>query len=376
MKRALQDQIAQDLKKKAVFISGPRQSGKTTLARMLTSEHDYLNFDHPEHRISMQERSWDRSKSLVVLDELHKMDGWKAWLKGILDAEERPPSFLVTGSARLDDARKTGDSLAGRYFHYRLHPFDVREVAEFTDPQEALERILRVGGFPEPFLENNVHLYNRWRRTHLDVILRQDLIDLTSITDIRSIETLIELLRNRVGSPVSHASLARDLQRDPKTVRRWCGLLEHLYIIFSVTPWHRNIARAILKEPKYYFFDTGQVASGEGHRLENLVACSLLKEVHRLEDTGIAARASLHYIRNKEGREIDFAVARDAALTHLIEVKLAETSLSPNFAYFKTSQDIRCIQLLKTTPREKTFPGGEEIREAAGFLSRLDLSRR
>lgn len=225
-----------------------------------------------------------------------------------------------------------------------------------------MDRLLRVGGFPEPFLENDDQYYQRWKKTHLDIVLRQDLIDLESVIDYKSIETLIELLRRNVGLLVSYASLARDLQRDAKTVKRWLSILQNLYIFFPVYPWNRNIVRAILKMPKFCFFDTGQVIGDVGVKLENLVAYALLKELHRLEDeTGVDS--TLHYIRNKEGKEIDFAVNINEQITHLIEVKSTDESLSKNFCTFCSIEGAKKNQLVKSKRREKTYPGGEEVRK-------------
>lgn len=372
--RNLTDWLKKDLKKKIVLLSGPRQSGKTTLARMISDRHDYLNYDLAEHRLALREKSWDRTKELVVFDELHKMENWKSWLKGVYDVEGIPPNLIVTGSARLDTARKVGDSMAGRYFQYRLHPFDIKEAKRFLEPAESLNRLLTIGGFPEPFLENDDHFYQRWRKTHLDIVLRQDLIDLESVTDIKSIETLIELLRRQVGSLTSHAGLARDLQKDAKTVKRWIRLLENMYIIFPVYPWSRNIARAILKMPKYYFYDTGQVIGDIGSKLENVVACALKKESHYLEDI-IGSDYVVHYIRNKEGKEIDFAVSVNGELTHLIEVKTGDDTLSKQFNVFDNIKGVRKIQLVGKLNREKTYPGGEEIRDLSTYLADLDLTR-
>ena len=359
--------------RKIILISGPRQSGKTTLARNLLSTFDYFNFDDVNHRISLKERNWDRSKPLVIFDELHKMENWKLFLKGIYDTEGIPPSIVVTGSARMDAFRKVGDSLAGRFFAYRLHPLDVREASGQVEPHEAMERILRVGGFPEPFLENDDRFYARWKKTHIDVIVRQDLLDLTAYTDIQSIETLIELLRRRVGSPVSYASLSRDLQKDAKTIKSWLILLENLYVIFPVRPWHKNVARSLLKEPKYYFYDTGQTASDSGVRLENLAACSLLKYAHWLEDTQ-GYQTGLHYFRTKDAKELDFILSIDGRITAAYEIKRSETSLSPAFSYFASHlKEAKRIQLVAYPEREKNYPSGEEIRSLSEYLARLDL---
>ena len=373
LERGIAASIRRDLDERIVLVSGPRQSGKTTLARSLGLDHDYFNFDAAEHRLRLQEKSWDRSKPLVVFDELHKMRTWKAWLKGIFDTEGVRPRLLVTGSARLDAHRKVGDSLAGRYFRHRLHPLDLSEVRNVVEHEEALTRMLRVGGFPEPFLRDQERFYRRWRQTHTDIILRQDLIELEAVRDIQGIETLVELLRHRVGAPVSSASLSRDLERDAKTVKRWLTLLENLYVIFRVAPWHRNIARSLLKEPKYYFYDTGAVQGDDGARFENLVACALLKQVHRIEDED-GDRASLHYLRTKDGHEIDFAVIIDGAAPVLIEAKWAEVSPSRSFQRFsrfvKRGKKLQLVRM----PRggDRTYPDGTEVRGAAPWLAALD----
>ncbi len=361
-----------DLNRKIVLLSGPRQTGKTTLSKMLLGSHECLNFDFAEHRLALIKKDWDRKKDLIIFDEIHKMENWKSWLKGVYDVEGISPKIIVTGSARLDTIKKVGDSLAGRYFQFRLHPFDIKETCSYLTPDESMDRLLRIGGFPEPFLENDDQYYRRWKKTHLDIILRQDLIDIESVRDINSIETLIELLRRRVGSPVSYASLARDLAKDPKTVKRWILLLENLYVIFPVYPLNKNIARAILKMPKYYFFDTGQVVGDDGVKLENVVASALLKESHRLEDeTG--AETAIHYLRNKEGKEIDFAIKINEDITHLIEVKYSDDTLSKHFKTFNMFDNASKIQLVKSIKREKTYPTGEEIRKASDFLAEFEM---
>jgi len=373
MRRSLRNPIIEDLDSKIVLLSGPRQSGKTTLSKMLFESYDYLNYDDAEHRLAVSEKNWDRSRKLVIFDELHKMNKWKSWIKGVYDTEGIPPMLLVTGSARMDTHRQMGDSLAGRFYHFRLHPFDPKEVVEEIDPADAVNRILQFGGFPEPFLSANKRFYNRWRRSHLDIILRQDLLDLETVTDIKSIETMAELLKHRVGSPVSYASLARDLERDAKTIKRWLIVLENLYVIFRVPPYSRNVARSLLKEPKFYFYDTGLVQGDDGKRLENLVAAVLKKELDFIEDVH-GDRSQLYYLRNKDGREIDFATAIDQKIEHLIEVKNTDAQPSRHFAHFsKTFPKAQPIQLVYKLKREKTFPSGVEIRDLAGWLAAIDL---
>ncbi|MBT3256946.1 MAG: ATP-binding protein [Deltaproteobacteria bacterium] len=376
MERCLTKSILDDLEKKIVLLTGPRQSGKTTLSKMLSDNFDCLNFDNPEHRLGLLERSWDRSKDLIIFDELHKLKNWKSWLKGIYDTEGVPPRIIVTGSAKLDTYRKVGDSLAGRFFQFRLHPFDLKEIKKIQNPdnlQAVLDRLLETGGFPEPYLERTGRFYNRWKRTHLDIILKQDMIVLENVREITSIETLIQLLRKRVGSPVSYASLAQDLQCSDKTVKRWLTILENMYIIFRVGPYHRNIARSILKAPKYYFYDTGQVIGNSGIKLENLTACALLKEIHSMADC-FGDEAQLYYLKTKNNREIDFFITRDEAPFLMIEVKWADDTLSRNFSVFsKYFPGTKKVQIVKNLQREKTYPDGTEIRSAHNWLANFYL---
>lgn len=376
VKRYLEKYIIEDLAEKIVLLTGPRQSGKTTLSKMVTDNYDYLNFDNPDHRLGLIERTWDRSQKLIIFDELHKLKNWKSWLKGIYDTEKIPPAILVTGSAKLDTFKKVGDSLAGRFFQFRLHPLDLKEIKNNlgdVNLQNALEQLLETGGFPEPFLKGNVRYYNRWKKTHLDIIIKQDLVDLENVQQISILETLIQLLRTRVGSPISYNSLARDLQVSDKTIKRWLTLLENMYVVFKVTPFHRNISRSILKAPKFYFYDVGQVAGDPGTKLENLTACALLKEMQYREDC-YGETFHLHFLKTKEGKEIDFLVIKDDDPRLMVEVKWADERLTPNFALFaKYFPGIEKIQLVKDLPKEKTYPDGTEIRNACNWLSSFSL---
>jgi predicted AAA+ superfamily ATPase len=367
MERGISESIRKDLEDRFVLLSGPRQVGKTTLSKMLFSQFDYLNYDFAEHRLSLLERSWDRKKDLLVLDELHKMKNWKSWLKGIYDVEGTRPRLLVTGSARLDIAKKVGDSLAGRFFAHRLHPLDLKELRGQRASKESFETLMRVGGFPEPFLSGSERFYRRWRRSHIDIILRQDLPTLESVSDIHAVETLVELMRRRVGTSVSMSNLARDLERDAKTVKRWMTVLENLYVVFKVTPYHRNIARSLLKEPKFYFYDIGLVPD-EGARLENLVACALKKELDRLADQE-GMKTNLFYFRTKEKQEVDFVVSIDDEVVLMIEVKTSDDTPTKSFAHFsKFLPSARKVQLVLNLKREKTFPDGAEVRALIPWL--------
>ena len=290
------------------------------------------------------------------------------------DTEGIPPGMIVTGSARLDTYRKMGDSLAGRFFHYRLHPLDLKEIKKWKvcSNEDALQLLCRFSGFPEPFLKASASFYGKWKKTHLDIILKQDIYHLKLVKSLSSIETLVQMLRQRVASPVSYLSLAHDLHTAPKVVKDWLELLEDLYVIFKIPPWHKNIARSILKSPKYYFYDTAQVMD-EGAKFENLVACALLKELHFRTDAK-GQDWGLFYLRDKDKREVDFFITKDHRPYSMVEAKMTEDRLSRGLTYFgKHFPSIPKTQLVCKLTREKTYPGGYELRQAPRWLSRLDF---
>lgn len=370
--RYLSEFIKKDLDKKIVLLSGPRQSGKTTLARTLPfAKVEYLNFDEISHRQKVISKNWSRNAELLILDELHKMNKWKSWVKGIYDTEGVRPRILVTGSARLDTFRKGSDSLAGRHFLFRMHPFSVAELRNTGDVEEILQRILERGGFPEPYLADSALDVRRWRNSHLDVILRQDLLDLEQVRNIVGVETLIELLANRVGSPISFRNLAQDLQVTAQTVQRWILLLERLFVVFLVRPYSKDLARSLLKEPKIYFYDTGRVTDLGGARLENAVACALLKRAHFLTDTqGI--KTNLHYLRDREKREVDFLTVAEGKPEYLIEVKTSDDEFAPSLRYFSERvAGAQAFQLVKELPKPSANRFGAVV-NAAKWLSDLE----
>jgi predicted AAA+ superfamily ATPase len=377
MYRSLIAHVLPDLDEKIVLISGPRQCGKTTLAKTIRPDAVYLNYDDEEHRYRIHERSWNPEAPLIIFDELHKMKEWKRWLKGLFDTRGIPPRMLVTGSAKLDTYRKVGDSLAGRYFSYRLHPFDLKELAQKGySPETTIDQILTVSGFPEPFLKQSESYYKRWVKTHHDIILRQDLIDLERVADVIAMERLIDLLSRRVGSPVSYSNLAQDLQRDPKTIKKWVMLLEELYIIFAVHPYSRSISRAHLKMPKYYFYNTASVKGDLGAKFENLVACALLKEVEWNQDV-YGSALKLCFIKNKEGLEVDFCITEADMPYQLIECKWKDTSISKGVKYFSSLlSDVPMIQLVKESLNEPLYFPDKNItlQPAAKWLSEFSLT--
>ncbi|RLE20108.1 MAG: hypothetical protein DRJ65_18905 [Acidobacteria bacterium] len=370
MRRSQHDIIVRDLARKMVFITGPRQVGKTSLALSIAEgvrQSVYLNYDNFSHRDIIHKVEWLPDTRLLILDELHKMEGWKNFLKGIYDVKPPHQQILVTGSARLEAFRQSGDSLAGRFFRHRLHPFSMAELPDGTD--DDLDALMVRGGFPEPFLAESDDDANRWRQQYIDGLIRTDILDFEKIHDFRAIQLTLELLRRRVGSPVSWSSLARDVNCAPNTIKRYVEILESLFIVFRVTPFHRNIGRSLLKEPKIYFFDTGMVKGDEGVRLENLVATGLLKNLNQTEDTK-GKRCRLQSLRTKEKKEVDFVMVEDDQPKVIVEVKLSDAGINPSLRYFHKKYGLEAAQVVKNLHNERMVDG-IQLRRAANFLREL-----
>lgn len=375
MKRYLYQQIRQDIDRKLVVLTGPRQVGKTTLSQHLMEElpgSQYLNFDVMPHRQIIEAQIWRKSAPLLIFDEIHKMTDWKKWLKGVFDGRAQGQRILVTGSARMETFRQGGDSLAGRYFRLRLHPISVREYAEQqgASPQAALTHLLERGGFPEPALAHSEAEAGRWRSTYFSDLIREDVLEFSRVQEINTMRMFAEMLRSRVGSPLSLASMARDLAVSPTTLARYLDILESLFIVFVVRPWHRNVARATLKAPKVYFYDTGLVLGDEGVRFENLVACHLLKQAQWQQDVA-GKSVDLYYIRTKDEAEVDFALGEEDQITHLIECKLHDTKLHRALLRFSQEWPLaQAIQLVRECAVESDLQG-IQVHDAASWLSRL-----
>ncbi len=361
---------------KMAFVSGPRQCGKTSMAKLMLARCPsgaYRNWDDVVFR-----RQWAKDPSaivpaleggvpFVVLDEIHKAKGWKRTIKGVYDTLQRPADIMVTGSARLNVYKKGSDSLTGRYFHFRLHPFTLGEMetSDAPPPDDVLsalfqrsrrpsrssgpnfEALERFGGFPEPLLGQNERKSRLWRRNRIDTVIREDVRDLTRIPELGRIEMLASLLPERVGSLFSMASLREDLEVSFDTVRRWTALLKDLYYIHEIKPHQKAIARSIRKEGKIYMWDYAEVPVSAA-RFENLVANHLLKACHLWTDTG-EGMFELRYLRNKEKQEIDFLIVRDRQPWLPVEVKLADEEPSAHWRRFLPAlQCPRALQLVAT----------------------------
>ena len=386
--RSLERAITGDLSQKLVMVAGPRQVGKTTLARRILDgwgQGAYLNWDNRDDRREIRAARWPGGDALVVLDELHKWRTWKGWLKGEFDKHRDRLRFLVTGSARLDVYRRGSDSLQGRYHHYRLHPFSYREADSpdrlpTLDPgqeldvpargrQDLVEALFSFGGFPEPFLAQSVRGLRRWQKARLDRFLLEDVRDLEPIREFASFELLADLLPDRVGSPLSLNALREDLDVSHMALTHWMDVLERLYHAFRVRPHGGPGARVLKKLPKAYLWDSSLVAD-RAARFENLVASHLLKTCHYLEDTE-GHRVALHYIRDAYGREVDFLVTIGRRPWFAVEAKLSDTAVDPSLIFFRDRLKIPWVYQVTLEGQRDIVDRGVRVLPASRFLAAL-----
>jgi len=333
------------------FICGPRQIGKTTLAQShlerLSQSENYHNWDS----LSLRQ---EFASEWVVFDEIHKYPRWKNILKGYYDEWKNSINFVITGSARLDYLRQSGDSLVGRYFLFKmnpLHPHDLTGIilnrdsawhpklsmVPFIEPdktfQDATAQLYDLNGFPEPVSVGTKDFYERWKNDHISLITNEDIRDLSRITHIQKLQTLVFLLPERVGSPLSLNNLKNILGCAHASVKNWLETLKKVYLVFEIAPFATRLKRSVLKEPKYYFWDWG-LLEDQGKRFENFIAVQLQRAVSAWNEWG-KGDYRLMYVRTKDGREVDFIITEKDKPYLMIECKVNEKNLDPNLVYFK-----------------------------------------
>lgn len=366
--RYLLPQILKDLEKKMVFVSGPRQVGKTTLALSIPGgSRVYLNWDITEDRERILKRELPVG-TLWIFDEIHKYRGWRNWLKGIYDGRPDGQRILVTGSARLDFYRYSGDSLQGRYHHLRLHPLTVAELG--ITGSDGLQELLQLGGFPEPFFSSSDLEARRWSREYRNLLIREELTSLERVDDLGRYELLMLRLPELVGSLLSVNALREDLQLSHKTVERWISILERLYAIFRLPPIGSPQIRAIRKAQKHYHFDWSLVDDAPA-RFENLVAVHLLKWVHYQQDTQ-GLDYELRYFRDTDGREVDFVIVEKQVPRYLVECKWNDAPPDRGLRYLKARfPEAVAWQISATGKKDYQTPGGIRVAPAVEFLKTL-----
>ena len=374
--------------KQMIFLSGPRQVGKTTLAKFIARSYSnkyYFNWDIISNKkILIKDPAFfqhinrvDSTKPIVILDEIHKYKQWKNYLKGIYDQFKNEYVFLVSGSGRLDTYQKGGDSLAGRYFKFHLFPFTIAELSRenrdfssfISNPLKKFDinksqstkkiwnALFNTGGFPEPFIKGTKAFLNRWSLNYYHQIVREDIRDVSDIRRINSLDLLFSLLPSKVGSPLSINNLAQDTQTAFDSIKSWLALFESFYLIFRISPWTRKISRAILKEKKLYLFNYTEIQD-KGSMFENMVALELFRAINNWNDYGFG-RFTLHFIRNKEKEEVDFLIADNKNPVLLVEAKFSDEAVSKSLLRFQNDLGIPAVQLVNNENIYRYFKNGK-----------------
>lgn len=338
------------------FVSGPRQVGKTTTCR--NHADSYTNWDNIDdrelilggpkeivERLNLNRLS--KTTPVALFDELHKHSRWKHFLKGFYDTYADQVRIIVTGSSRMEVYRRGGDSLMGRYFLYRMHPFSVAETLYRDIPNQKrmvrspkkvkendFDALWNHGGYPEPFLKRDRRFSRRWQSLRTEQLLREDIRDLTQIQQIDQLEILVKFLTVRSAHQLIYSNLARDVRVSVDTVRRWIDVLNSLHLGFLIKPWFKNVSRSLRKEPKWFLRDWAGIED-KGDKAETFVGCHLLKAVEGWNDLGFG-KFQLAYLRDKEQREVDFVVVRDGRPWFLVEVKQQDESIGSTLKYYQS----------------------------------------
>lgn len=366
--RYLVPQVVRDLRRKMVFVAGPRQVGKTTLATALPgARRGYLNWDVPRDRERIL-RGELPPAPLLIFDELHKHRGWRSFLKGVFDGRARGQRILVTGSARLEAYRRGGESLQGRYHLLRLHPLSLAELGAPTP--RVLRDLLRLGGFPEPFFGGSEVGARRWSREYRNLVVREEITSLERVQDLGKVELAMLRLPELVGAPLSINALREDLQVSHKTAAAWVAILERLYAIFRLPPFGSPRIRAVKKEQKHYHFDWSVVPK-DAARFENLVASHLLKWVH-FEQDARGRDVDLRYFRDTDRREVDFVVVEQRRPIRLVECKWGDDEVDRSLRYLHARfPDAEAWQISATGSKDYRTPDGIRVAPAVALLREL-----
>ncbi len=274
----------------------------------------------------------------------------------------------MIGSAKLDYYRYGGDSLQGRYHFLRLHPFSIAEL-KITTTDDVMD-LLKLSGFPEPFLSGSEVEAKRWSREYRQRLLNEDVRDLENVSDLGNLELLSLRLPQLVGSPLSINSIREDLQVSHKMIVKWLNILERLYAIVRLPPFGAPKIRAVKKEQKHYHYDWSLVPD-LALRFENMVALHLLKWVHFQEDTK-GRDIELRYFRDVDGREVDFVITENFTPIYLIEVKWKDAEVTRGLKYLKERfPNAEAYQVSAYGEKDYLASPGIRVMPAIPFLSRF-----
>ena len=353
-------------------LTGPRQSGKTTLSRMAFPHLPYASLENPAQREFAQGDPLaflSRFRDGGIIDEVQRVPQIFSYLQGLVDEDPRPGRFLLTGSQNLALVNAVTQSLAGRTTLTELLPLSLEEIRRFPETPTDLDTLLWQGGYPRIY-ERSLPAHE-WLADYTATYVERDVRQLVNVGDMLVFQTFLRLCASRTGQILNLSSLANDCGISQPTARSWLSVLEASYIVFRLPPFFTNLGKRLIKAPKLYFYDTGLAASLlnienprqlETHPLrgalfETWVVAEIAKaHLHR------GRRPRLSFYRDRGGLEIDLILEKGADLV-LVEVKSAQT---PSGQYFSALDRFAGTLAGKETPRiagRVVVYGGEESQE-------------
>jgi len=317
-----------------IAITGPRQSGKTTVLRDLLPDYRYVTLENPDVRAyAVQDGKgfFAEYDDKVILDEVQRVPAVFSYLQGIVDQNKVMGQYMLSGSQNFELMENISQSLAGRVALYNLYPFDTQELVNTKHAPSDLGVWLSTGGYPAIY-DRGIKP-SRYFADYMQTYIKRDIARLVNVRDMAKFERFIRLCATRAGQLVNYNDLGRDAGISHTNVNNWLSLLETSYVLYRLPPYHKNYSKRLIKSPKLYFYDTGLLAyllgiksdslspqhSHYGALFENMVVSEYIKQASH---QGIDR--DYYFWRDSQGREVDLLYSEDQQL-HIVEIKSTAT---------------------------------------------------
>ena len=328
-------------KSPSITLTGPRQSGKTTLAKTVFPQHSYVSLEDPDVRAfaSDDPRAFlARYADGAIIDEVQRVPELLSYLQGIIDADPRPGRWILTGSQNLALAESVSQSLAGRTAVHHLLPLARSEVVRFDRHPKTVEAALLAGGYPRIF-DRDLDPSD-WLRSYAATYIERDVRAVSNVGNLATFQRFVELCAGRTAQLLNYSALASDCGISQPTARAWLGVLEATFIVFRLPPFHANLGKRLVKMPKLHFYDTGLACWLIGIRTPEQLRTHPLRGA--IFETWVVSEVAKHrmnrgetrglfFYRNRDGAEVDLVIEDPSKVT-LVEAKSSQTPSSSLFA--------------------------------------------
>ena len=359
-------------KSPSITLTGPRQSGKTTLSRAVFPQHGYVSLEALDARAFASEdpRAFlSQYPDGAIIDEVQRVPELLSYLQGIIDAAPKPGRWILTGSQNLYLAESVSQSLAGRTAVHHLLPLARNEVVRFVQHPRTLEEAVLAGGYPRIF--DQALNPSEWLRSYVATYIERDVRAISQVGDLTIFQRFVELCAGRTAQLINYSALASDCGVSQPTARAWLAILEASFIVFRLLPFHKNLGKRLVKMPKLHFYDTGLVCWLIGIRtpeqlrshplrgpiFETWVVSEIVKHRMNLGET-----RGLFFYRNRDGAEVDLVIEHPSRVT-LVEAKSSQT---PSSSLFDGARRVRRHLVDSSLPCDVVIAyGGDEYQNRA-----------